>query len=147
MSAEPVLSERNSIGSAVKGKVSALLIRPDYETTVMTPKGADRLVNEGWGRRLRDAKRDWEARNDRDLPYREIGEWLGSTAVAANRYFMGYEPARFEIAEKLALHLGVNPGWLVFGPEYCAKDLVQLARFDDARLADAARKRRKHKRG
>lgn len=80
--------------------------------------------NAEFGRRLRDAKREYEMRHDRDLSWRELGERIGAAmgrepyvAEVVRRWFqMGREPAEFAITEAIARVLETDPRVLAFGP-------------------------------
>lgn len=81
-------------------------------------------VNEAWGRRLRDAKRDWERRHDQPFRYREIGERvqiiLGrarphSPTTVRSWFEEGQEPESFAVAIALATVLEAPAGPLITG--------------------------------
>lgn len=79
--------------------------------------------NAEFGRRLREAKRSWEQRHDRDLTWREIGEAVGErlgrepyAPTVVHRWFnKGTEPAEFAVTHAIAEILEVDPGKLAFG--------------------------------
>ena len=73
-------------------------------------------VNVEFGRRLRDAWRDYEKRHDTKLTQPAVAERLGVTPQAVGVWFRtGQEPESFELVEQLAALLEVTPGWLAFG--------------------------------
>lgn len=118
-------------------------------------------INEAWGRRLRDAKSDWErAHNHQRLSYAAIGEAVARlvgrpepfshTAVAA-WFKKGQEPDSFAVAQAIETVLEQPPGALILGeaaPDWRLSDPADAERISDDELdradADAAQKRRAH---
>lgn len=83
-------------------------------------------VNEAWGRRLRDAKRDFEKRHDTSLSYTEIGRRVAKVLerrtpfapTSARSWFVeGQEPETFAIAGAIAVVLEADAGYLMTGYE------------------------------
>ena len=80
-------------------------------------------LNAGFGRRLRDAKRELEQQLDRDVTYEEVGHAIAKrlkrkgdfTSAAVTRWFGGREPESFAVVEALASFLKSDPGYLAFG--------------------------------
>lgn len=81
--------------------------------------------NAGFGRRLREARKDWEKNEDRELSFEAIGIEVGRilerdrpySQQAVSRWFAGSEPEMFSVVAALGMILGVSPGWLAFGDE------------------------------
>lgn len=95
--------------------------------------------NPEFGRRLRDAKRDWERANDRDLTWAEIGRRVGVLLardpfphqVVLRWFKQGREPS-FDITEALAVTLGTSPGRLAFGEEGASGSAARMAELERA---------------
>ena len=82
-------------------------------------------MNEGWGRRLRSARRAYTERHDRALTYKEIGERVGALVgrpafshSSVRAWFVdGQEPDSFEIAAAIARVLEVDFAALAIGAD------------------------------
>lgn len=81
-------------------------------------------TNDSWGRRLRDAKRDYEKRHDTRLSYAEIGVRVAAVvgrdrpfaSTSVRSWFVeGQEPEAFAITAALAVVLEADAGALAFG--------------------------------
>lgn len=80
-------------------------------------------INEGWGRRLRAAKRAYDERHDTDLTLDQIGEMVARAEGRAKPYkhpsvrawFKGQEPASLGLIAAIAVALEVDPRDLSFG--------------------------------
>lgn len=81
--------------------------------------------NEGFGRRLRDARRDVAKATDEEPSYQEIGELVARRVGRKEPYryqtvaqwFSGREPESLAVVAALAVVLGINPCFLAFGDE------------------------------
>ena len=82
--------------------------------------------NPDFGRRLRDARRDWEKAHDADLSYREIGERVAAIVgreppfshQAVRKWFEGgQEPQELGVVLALAKVLGADPAALAWGAQ------------------------------
>lgn len=82
---------------------------------------ADEMANKrfgaaDFGARVLQARMFMSAREGRVVSQTEIGDTLGVTGVTVGRWEEGgREPNSLEQVERLALALGVSPGWLAFG--------------------------------
>lgn len=117
--------------------------------------------DEGWGRRLRTARRAYEERHDAGLTYEEIGERLGRLLKRAafkhstvRAWFTeGQEPDSFEVARALATVLEADAGHLITGgpmaatpidvPAPAPAALPPMDMGEDGRVWAAAERKRK----
>lgn len=83
--------------------------------------------NRAFGRRLRDARRDYERRHDRRLTLKEIGEGVGAklnrepyAGPVVYRWLHGAVPADLAVITALADVLETTPGALAFGDVHAA---------------------------
>jgi hypothetical protein len=77
--------------------------------------------NQGWGRRLRAARAEYEARHDVRLTWHDIAHMASAAAgyeikyQAIQQYFKGREPKHFRTVIALAQTFEESPGFLAFG--------------------------------
>lgn len=116
-------------------------------TTHRSGKLPSMTDNQGWGRRLRDARRDWEKLADGELGFKEIGIEVAAligretdyTYQAVSKWFAGSEPESFAVVEALAKILNVSPGYLAFGETPDDEELSDAEITERiARVADEA---------
>lgn len=86
---------------------------------------AERPENPEFGRRLREAKRQWEQTHDpRTISNEEIGKRVAKllerdgaySPQAVGMWMAGREPKALDVVKALATVLGCDPAWLAFGP-------------------------------
>lgn len=104
-----------------------------------------------WGKRLRDAKRDWEKQHDRKLSYGEIGKRVAALVgreaafshTAVRTWFAAGQEPGMQVARALERLLGVAPGSLM--AETTTPSIpegVALEHTDQAEVAKQAAKDR-----
>jgi len=86
---------------------------------------AERPDNEAFGRRLRQAKRDWEQSHDpQTISNEEIGRRVAAllkrgepySPQAVGKWMAGREPDTLDVVAAIAKVLGCDRAWLAWGP-------------------------------